>query len=297
MRLTPAASRPSFSVAGLRPVAAITTSASSELPSSKRASSPAPVFSRERELRQGEERDPRLGEPRRQPRAQILVKAAQRQVGAITERDLRAEPRKKRREFDGDIAGAENEQALRKDGEIEDLVRGERELDSRNLGRQHRRAAGRDEDVARAQGAAVGEADGLRTLERGAQRKDLDAGLLEVRSIDALEPRDLALLGRDEPAPIELGLADAPAETSRVLEIVGVARRHDVELLGDAAANDASAAETEVFRNRDLGSVPRGDARRAHAARARADYEKVEVEFRHARPVSRDRRQRARKRG
>jgi len=55
----------------------------------------------------------------------------------------------------------------------------------------------------------------------------------------------------------------------------------DKELLRHAAADDAGAAETILFRDGDTLAERRRDARRAHAAGAAADDEQVVVVSRH----------------
>ena len=77
------------------------------------------------------------------------------------------------------------------------------------------------------------------------------------------------------------GALDAPAEALRVLELVAEAAGVDQQLLGHAAADHAGAAEAVLLGNRHLGAVAGGDARRAHAARAAADDEQVEVVVAH----------------
>ena len=82
------------------------------------------------------------------------------------------------------------------------------------------------------------------------------------------------------------GSPTCPAEAARVLEVVGEAAGIDEELLGHAAADDAGAAEPVLLGDGDLGAVARRNARRAHAARAGADHEQVEVGLGHCCPAA-----------
>src|SRR3546814_14580206 len=53
----------------------------------------------------------------------------------------------------------------------------------------------------------------------------------------------------------------------------------DEQFLGHAAANDAGAANLVLFGDRHPGAVGGGNARGTHAARTRADDEKVVIEL------------------
>ena len=57
--------------------------------------------------------------------AQIFVEAAQGQIGAQRQMHLGAEPREDAGEFDGDIAAADDQQALRQFRQVENLVGGD----------------------------------------------------------------------------------------------------------------------------------------------------------------------------
>src|SRR3546814_19009856 len=58
-------------------------------------------------------------------------------------------------------------------------------------------------------------------------------------------------------------------------------RAVDQQLLGHATANDAGAADAIFLRHRDLRAMGRRHAGSPHAARSRADDEKVEVVVAH----------------
>ena len=72
---------------------------------------------------------------------------------------------------------------------------------------------------------------------------------------------------------------DAPAVARRVLEVVAEVRRVDQQLLRDAAAMHAGAAEAVVLDNACARAVACRAAGAGHTARAAADHQKVE--FRH----------------
>ena len=68
---------------------------------------------------------------------------------------------------------------------------------------------------------------------------------------------------------------DLPAETARVLQILGEMGAVDEQFLGHAAADHAGAADPIFLGDRDPRAVRGRDPRRAHAARAGADDEEV----------------------
>ena len=117
----------------------------------------------------------------------------------------------------------------------------------------------------------------MRILKHGAAFDDLDPGPVEVCRVGRLEPRDLLVLVGDEGWPIERHGRQRPAESSRILEFVSEARRVDQQLLRNAAANDARAADPVLLRDHDPGAIAGGDARGAYAARAAADNEKIDL--------------------
>ena len=107
---------------------------------------------------------------------------------------------------------------------------------------------------------------------------ELGARPQEIGAIGIGQSPDFLVLGRDKRRPVELRLADAPAEPRRIVEVVGEAARVDVKLLRHAAADDASAADAAFLRHERLGPMAGGDARRPHPARSRADDEEIDVE-------------------
>ena len=66
-----------------------------------------------------------------------------------------------------------------------------------------------------------------------------------------------------------------------VLELLGEMAGVDEQLFRDAAADDAGAAEAVGLGDGDARAHLRGHARRAHAARTRADDEKIEIVLAH----------------
>ena len=93
---------------------------------------PSAVFSRRVERPAEGELDAALGIGLAERVAHILVEAAQELVAAVQKRDLAAEPGEDAGELDGDIAAADDQDALRQAFEMEDLVRGDAELAAGN---------------------------------------------------------------------------------------------------------------------------------------------------------------------
>ncbi len=214
---------------------------------------------------------------RRQRVADVAVEPAQHIVGAEDLRHLRSQPREDAGEFDGDIAAAHHQQALRELRQVEDFVRRDGEIGAGDRRLHDGRAARGDQDVSRRNAAAVRERDGVRSGQRRPRRNRLDAGLFEIGRIDAGEARDFLFLGGDQRRPVEADGRHGPAEPGRILEFVAKAARVDVELLRHAAADHAGAADPEFLGDGDLRAVPRRDARRADAAGAGADDEQVVI--------------------
>ena len=162
---------------------------------------------------------------------------------------------------------------------MEHVIGGDRELPARELVPEGAPTGG-DQHVVGFDGA-IADRERVRRGEARAALEQLDAGVVEQPAVDAVEPRDLLILVRDQGGPGEGGLAQAPAETGRVLDLVAHARGVDQELLGDAADVDAGAAEPRLLGQRDPSAGRGGHPCRAHAAAAAADDEEIEP-FRHA---------------
>jgi hypothetical protein len=118
----------------------------------------------------------------------------------------------------------------------------------------------------------------VRAPHRGAAAQDLDPGERERAFVERIEARDLAILVREQRAPVEMGLAERPAESRRDLEILAEMRRVREQLLGNAADVDAGAAEAARLGDRDARAVACGDAACADAAGSASYGEEVVVE-------------------
>ena len=146
-----------------------------------------------------------------------------------------------------------------------------------------RPAAGRDQDVSR-RARASPVATSRTVCASSSTARLLTISTLarsSVGGIGGFEPRDLAVLVGDQRRPVERRLGDRPAEAGGVLELVGEARGVDQELLRHAAADHAGAADAVFLGDHHARAVARRDARGAHAARARADDEQIDVVIRH----------------
>ncbi len=166
----------------------------------------------------------------------------------------------------------------RKDGKIEDLVRGDCVLEALDPGRRHRSRTTCNQDVLSRDLAPVGKAHPMRVGDGRPLFDQFGPGPRQIRAIGVGEPADLLVLGRDEGRPVEGRLPHAPAKPDRIAEVVGEAARHHIELLRHAAADDASPADAAFLRDQGPRAMTGGDPRRAHAARSRADHEEIDVE-------------------
>ena len=142
--------------------------------------------------------------------------------------------------------------------------------------------AGGDQDLGRGDTLlAVDQQQGVFVLEHGAVLHNRDAGLFDIGLVETFQPVNLAVLVGDQRGPVELALPEGPAIAGRVhdvfLELAGI----DQELLGNAAADDAGAAQAVFLGQRHARTGQRRHAAGAHAARAAANDEKVVVELRH----------------
>ena len=107
--------------------------------------------------------------------AQILVEAAQDLLAAIDEDRLDAETVEDAGEFDGDIAAADDADALRQALEMEGLVRGDGEFaPGRWRGTKGAAPVAMSTYLAR-DAAAVGKRDGVAILEGGARHDEFGA--------------------------------------------------------------------------------------------------------------------------
>ncbi len=144
--------------------------------------------------------------------AQILVEATQHLLAAMEQDGLGAEACEDRRELDGDIAAAHDDDAARQTVEVKDLVGGDDVLGALQIGIDHGMPAGRNQDHARRHTRAVVQAHAVRPIEHGARPHDGDAAQVEIAFVGALEAVDLAILVGDQRRPVEFRFgAEAPA--------------------------------------------------------------------------------------
>jgi hypothetical protein len=112
----------------------------------------------------------------------------------------------------------------------------------------------------------------------GAAADDLHSGDLQDALVDAVQPRDLAVLVGEQRVPVEVGFAGGPAVAFRDLEVLAEMRGVGEELLRDAADVDAGAAELPRLGDGDARAIRGCDAARPDAAGAAAYREKVVIE-------------------
>ena len=207
--------------------------------------------------------------------AQVHVEAAQRQRLAVHQIHVRAESGEDAGEFHRDVARSDDRHALRHVRQIERGVRDDAKFRAGDR-QAHRMAAGADDDVLGGDALAA-DIERVRIDEGGARLEDGRAGVVEQPLVDAVEPADLAVLRGDQLRPVVRPLLDLPAETGGVLGPGAVFAGLHQQLLRHAADIDAGAAPEPLLGDGDARAVTRGDARTAHARRAAADDEQVEV--------------------
>ncbi|MPL84493.1 hypothetical protein SDC9_30458 [bioreactor metagenome] len=205
------------------------------------------------------------------------VEAAQ-QRRAVPQRHPGAQPLEDAGEFAGDIAAADDQDALRQRLHLEDLVRGHHVLAAVEFGHEGG-AAGGDQNVLGADHLAICKAHLMGRGDGGALIEDGDAGARLAAAIDRLEPVELGIEPGAEAGPVEGAELGLPAIGARLFH----RRRHrggkDHQLLRHAAADHAGAAHPVFLGQRHLRAMlARCDPRRAHPARTAADHEEVVVE-------------------
>ncbi len=217
-----------------------------------------------------------------QATAHVLVEAAENFGAAIDQRRLDPEAVEDIGEFDGDIAAAGHHDRARQFLEVEGLVGRDAQLMARQRGMRIGRATDGDDDLLRRhhlaglhQAHAVGSGD-LRT-----GLEDLGAGILQPLAIETFEAGDFLVLGRNQRRPVEARLADRPAITGRILEMLVELRGIDEQLLRHAAADDAGAAEAIFLGDGHLLAERCRKTGAAYAAGAAADHEQVIVKIGH----------------
>ena len=105
--------------------------------------------------------------------------------------------------------------------------------------------------------------------------------LLEIADVDAAEPVDVGLDVVAKRRPVEAQAVDGPAEADRILDGLGEVRGMDEQLLRNAAAEHAGAADLVFLGDRDARAEFGGDPGRADAAGPRPDDEQIVVVFAH----------------
>ena len=210
--------------------------------------------------------------------AQRLIVTAQQRVGAIDDRYFAAELVEDASELVGDVTAAHDQGALGYFVEMKRVVRRDAKLGTGKVGHVRRRP-GRDENGLGRDGLAAFQGDLVRAGQRHAFVEDCDVMAFErfrIQTVQPVDVRENIVAQRD---PVELGLADIPAECLRILQIFGELRTIDEHLLRNAAANDASAANAVFLRDGHARSVSGRNAGSANAPRAGADGEKVIIVF------------------
>src|SRR5581483_6885484 len=216
----------------------------------------------------------------RQRQANIVVEAAQKQIAAVELGGAHAQAVKNPGELDTDVAAADDDDARRRALKKKRFVRSDRVFGAGEIF-FHRPAPAGDKNIGRGDFFAV-DRHGVRIDDLGVAFEDGDAGVAENFSVNGVQPADLPVLVGDELRPIDAPLADGPAVTRGVREIVGVVRRVDQQLFRNAADVHAGAAEIKLLGNRRSGAEGGRHAARAHAARAGADGKKIVVVLGHA---------------
>ncbi len=210
--------------------------------------------------------------------ARLVVKAAQDLRAAVQLADLDAQPVQDAGEFAGDIAPADHQGARGQRGQVEHGVRGHGKIGPRDIGNEGP-PAGRHQDVPRGDFLPRGQAHPVRVGKRSAAVVDRDAGIAQRGAIGGFQPVKLGLQRGAELRPVKALRPDGPAVTVGQRQGRGKARGKDHQLFRHAAPDDAGTAHAAFLGQGDAGPMlARGDARRAHPARAAADDEKIIVE-------------------
>jgi hypothetical protein len=193
--------------------------------------------------------------------ARLAIEAAEDLCAAVELRHLDPEAVEDAGEFAGDVAAADDQQALGKLFEVEDVVRHHPEMvvgHPRPLGPP----AGGDQDVLGGEGRPVREPHGVRIVERRALVEGGHARPLQKLSVDALKAVELGVQVTAEPRPVEGAVRHVPAIGARIGEAFAIARGEDHELLRHAAPDDAGPAHPAFFGQRHLRATCRRHTRR-----------------------------------
>jgi hypothetical protein len=92
-------------------------------------------------------------------------------------------------------------------------------------------------------------------FERTADLEQIDPGIAQELDIDPVEAIDFGVLVGDQSRPVEARRPDRPAEAAGILEVLGKVGAVDQELLRDAAADDAGAADPIFLADTDARAV------------------------------------------
>ena len=197
------------------------------------------------------------------------------------------------RELHGDVAGADDERALRLLAQRKEAVRVDAEARAGDLlvARDRRAAAGGDDDVVGGERDLLlelavrrGRHAHLAVAEQLAVAGDVvDVVLLEVAVVDAVQAADVRIALLREVVPVDARDGErlagvAEAVLVRLLEVLLQVGRVPHELLGHAADIDAGAAEhAGLFNDDGLLAVGCGAAARAHPAGAATEDNQIVV--------------------
>src|SRR5262245_52382912 len=221
--------------------------------------------------------DAAIAHRRSQAIAKVHVEIAQDLLAAMEHGDGHPEPVEDRGELHADIAGADDDDAAGQLLELEAFVRADEVLPSFHVGNDGI-SAGRNQDrLRRERAVAIGKLDLMWAGKRGAGQETIDATLPQGPRINAVQAIDLAPHIVEQDRPVEAQSLVSPSEATRIGEIPTVTAAIDEELLRHAAADHAGAADAVFLGDADAGAERRGEARRAHPARARADDEEIVV--------------------
>ena len=197
--------------------------------------------------------------------AALLVEPAQHAIATDHQVDVAAEPVEDAGELDGDVAAADDGDALgQRIGQVERLVRGDGELVAGDRGHL-RPAAGADQNLVGRDRLAA-DLHGVAIHQPATAHVDLHARPFEQADIDRVQAIDLLLHIVAQGRPGMRGLAVRPTVGQRILELVGEFRAVHQQLLRHAAPDHAGTTDAIVLADADAGAVARGDARGAHAA-------------------------------
>ena len=181
-------------------------------------------------------------------------------------------------ELDGDVAAADDHDALGQLGQVEGLVRGDGVLDARERRGIHGPAAGGDQDLVGGDGRSLPPTSTVwasisRPRPWTARRRPSQVGGRRCRTAGR-SPCPWRAGSRASRSWRRRPSSRSPRQSSNSC---GELRGIDHELLGHAAADHAGAADPVLLGDRRRWRRQRGQPRGAHAARAGADDEEVVV--------------------